>query len=635
MKRSPRRVALGGVTILLAGSALALTPSGASAQPFGYHDLKPIQQRLASGLLASELDSTTRSAQRSATARAATAFVPQKPGAHGCETALGSNVKVNTNCLNLSDPDLQGRGQSQNEPWIAADPNNPARIVASYNDYRRGDGTCGVSYTLDGGKTWTDATTPDGFVRGDFAGKPREYWQASGDTSVAWDTRGNAYLSCQAFNRGSSTSPDPDQSSAFYVYRSTGTSGASWNFPGREVTAHDDTAGAGDFLLDKQLMTVDAHADSPYADRIYVTWTTFAADGTGYIYEAHSADYGESFSAPVLVSAAYSGCTTTYDLPTPQGPCNENQDSQPFTAPDGTLYVVYNNYNNTPVGDDNRNQVLLARSTDGGSSFSPPVKVTDFYDLPDCDTYQGEGSDPGRACVVEKGTSAVSLFRANNYPVGAVDPIHPDRVVVTFGSYINRHSNEGLDCTPAGFADDGINLYDGVKTGGCNNDIVYSLSTDAGASFSGGSTDVRRLPVVSGTRAQAISDQYWQGAAFSPTGIFVASYYDRSYGDDNSTGFSDITVSATRNGTTFGHRRVTTSSMPPPTQFSGQFYGDYAALTVTRDSAYPVWSDTRTADEFLCPGTGTTTTPPSVCTGPAANAAVANDQETFTARVRP
>jgi len=37
---------------------------------------------------------------------------------------------------------------------------------------------------------WADATAPTGFVRGDAVGSRREYFQSSGDTSVAWDTRG-------------------------------------------------------------------------------------------------------------------------------------------------------------------------------------------------------------------------------------------------------------------------------------------------------------------------------------------------------------------------------------------------------------------------------------------------------------
>ena len=73
-----------------------------------------------------------------------------------------------------------------------------------------------------------------GFVRGtNFGGKARQYFQAGGDTSVAWDTKGNAYFSCQMFDRGAGVSPNQDQSSAFYVFRSTGNNGASWNFPGR------------------------------------------------------------------------------------------------------------------------------------------------------------------------------------------------------------------------------------------------------------------------------------------------------------------------------------------------------------------------------------------------------------------
>ncbi|MDQ2739144.1 MAG: glycoside hydrolase, partial [Actinomycetota bacterium] len=430
MNARRRAAALIGAGALVAVSLVALASPSASAKSFGYQNLNKIQRAHVSGLLAQELGSTV--APRKVGALQPNLGTPQQPGPYGCPSHKGTNVKVNQNCLNLTDSDLQGRGQAQNETWIAADPNNPSHLVASYNDYRRGDGTCGVSYSLNGGKTWADTTTPNGFVRGNFVGTAREYWQSSGDTSVAWDTKGNAYLSCQAFNRGSAVSPNPDQSSGFFVFRSTGTNGASFNFPGRPVATHNDTAGAGNFLLDKQLMTIDNHPGSRYADRIYVSWTTFAADGTGYIYEAHSSDYGESFSTPVLVSRDSTLCGNSYGLPTPNGRCNENQDSQPFTAPDGTLYVVYNNYNNSVAsGSDNHNQVLIARSTDGGASFSAPVKAADYYDLPDCDSYQGAGSDPGRGCVPEKGSSHNSVFRANNYPVGAVDPANPNTVVVT------------------------------------------------------------------------------------------------------------------------------------------------------------------------------------------------------------
>ncbi|MFC0437100.1 sialidase family protein [Kutzneria buriramensis] len=617
---------LATVALAAAGLGVVAVPE-AAATPFGYASLKPIQQHHVSGLLATVLNGEDP-------ANRAQALAPRdvhRAAAAPCTNSFGDDVKVNQNCLNISDTDLQGRGQAQNETWMAADPNNPAHLLASYNDYRRGDGTCGVTYSLDGGRSWADSTVPDGFTRGAaFGGAPRQYWQAGGDTSTAWDTKGNAYLSCQVFNRGAGTSANPDQSSAFYVFRSTATFGASFDFTGRPVAERDDTAGAGNFLLDKQLITVDNHAGSPFADRVYVTWTTFADDGTGYIYESHSADYGQSFSAPVLVSTTSALCDNTLGLPTPGGTCNQNQDSQPFTGPDGALYVAFNNFNNAVSGNENRSQVLLAKSTDGGASFSAPTRVGYFYELPDCAAYQN-GQDPGRACVPEKGPSANSIFRASNYPIGAVDPTHGNRVVVTYGSYINRNSNETTGCTPAGLSPStGGNLYTGVKTGTCNNDIVLSTSTNSGASFTGGSTDPRALAVVSTGAGQARTDQFWQAADFSPNGTLAVSYYDRQYGSDENLGFSDITASTSTDLSTFRHVRATSTSMPPPTQFSGTFIGDYAGIAVTGRTVYPIWSDTRAADQFLCPGTGTPTTPPAVCEGGASNASVANDEDAYT-----
>ena len=140
----------------------------------------------------------------------------------------------------------------------------------------------------------------------------------------------------------------------------------------------------------------------------------------------------------------------------------------------------------------------------------------------------------------------------------------------------------------------------------------------------------RTLPVVTTAAGQARTDQFWQAAAYTPNGTLAVSYYDRKYGADETTGFSDITLSASRSLSAFSHQRATSSSMPPPTQFAGTFYGDYAGLAVTNTTAYPVWSDTRPAELFLCPGTGTPSTPPAVCRAGAANASIANDQDIYT-----
>jgi hypothetical protein len=640
-------LALAGVGAAAAFAGVGSGGSTPSAQATPLAALTPLQQRLVSGFARA---ATEQRAGLAPNARRQAPQSLQKSLLTGCPVNRGANIRVNQNCLNLTDPDLQGRGQAQNETAIAQDPNDPRRMVASSNDYRRGDANCYSYFSGDGGRSWQDSTPPMGFTRGAaFGNVARQYWQSGGDTSVAWDTKGNVYLSCQMFMRGAAVSNNPDQSSAFYVFRSTGSGGASWNFPARPVAELNDVAGAGDQLLDKQYMTIDDHRGSPFQDRIYVTWTLFAADGTSYIYEAYSRDYGESFSTPKLVSTTSALCANTQGAPTPQGTCNANQFSQPFTGPDGALYVVWDNFNLTgvrpgegdegggdgedraaPVGVDNRAQVLLAKSTDGGNSFSAPVKVADYYDLPDCETYQGQ--NPGVACVPEKGETQNSYFRASNYPSAAVDPTDPREIDVTFGSYINRHSNERLrtPCVPQGYNPDTLQpLYDGVKTAGaCNNDILVSRSTNGGRTFTGGTADVRTLPAARDGDNQA--DQYWQWAAFDRRGRLAVSFYDRAYGNDETTGFSDVSLSGTRDGSSFGTTRVTTSSMPPATQFEGAFFGDYSGLSAD-DVAHPAWMDTRDPNLLVCrDSAGNVTQPPSVCTAAAPNAALANDQNVYT-----
>jgi hypothetical protein len=608
-----------GAFALVGGGALATQKAGASNPGF-----TKLQQRLLSGFASTELGS-------SGGLRAPLKLPNYVPTANdGCPTHIGANVKVNQNCLNLSDFNLQGRGQAQNETAVADNPGNPNQLVAGYNDYRRGDGTCGVSYSDNSGQSWTDATMPNGFVRGAaFGGVAREYFEASGDPSVAWDTKGNAYYDCMMFDRGQPTTSNPDLSSGIYVFRSTANRGASWNFTGRPVVQQSSTTFVP--LLDKPYMTVDDHAGSPFQDRIYVTWTLFAADGTANIYEAHSSDYGETFSSPVLVSGTSTLCPNGISA---ANTCDANQFSDPFVGPDGALYVVYANFNNSLSGpDDNHNQILISKSTDGGATFSAPVLVSNYYDLPDCATYQN-GADFGRACVPEKGSSQNSVFRAANYPTGAVNPTNANQVAVVFGSYINPDSNESNGCVPAGLAPSFNNAFTGVKTpGACNNDILLSVSNDGGATFTGTSTDPRSLTSVTQATGQKTTDQWWQWAGFTSTGKLVVSYYDRQYGSDETSGSMDFSLSGTSNLSAFATKRVTSSSMPLPTEFpnadgNSLFFGDYTGLSVGL-TATPIWMDTRDLDLFVCPSIS----PPALCTAIYPSGITANDQDVFTSSI--
>jgi hypothetical protein len=627
----------GLVGLLIAGLVLlpGLQEAGV-AKPMAYEHLTKMQKRLLSGFASNEIDAARGAlTKRDTTALAQVRSHGSRPfylprSAGGCAYRFGSNINMDTDCQNVSDASLAGRGQAQNETYLSEDHRRPGDLLGSSNDYRRGDGGCFSYSSTDSGRSFTDTAAPFSFTPGDvYGGAARQYWGAGGDTSSAFDTRGNSYLSCQVFNRGVPVSSNPDLSSALLVFRSTGNSGASYTFPARVVTEQPDVAGTGTRpFLDKQLLTVDDHTASPFRDRVYVTWTTFASDGSAYIYASHSWNYAKTWSPPRLVSKTSRLCTETFGAGTPNGTCNLNQFSQPFTASDGTLYVVWANFNNTPSGDDNRNQVLMAKSANGGATFSNPVKVADYYDLPDCATYTAK--DEGRACVPDKRDNT-SFFRAANYPVGVVDPTKPRRVAVTIASWINPHSKESNGCVPTGFAaDTGLNTYEGVrKPGACNNDILLSVSTNAGATFTGTTTDPRNLRSVSAGSRRAATSQWFQWADYTKDGRLAVSYYDRQYGKDELTGRSDFSLSGSRDLSHFGTRRVTTSSMPAPTQFEGTFWGDYTGLAAYHGMAHPAWSDTRTPELFAC--SAGEFEAPTLCTQRGTDGRVANDQEAFTA----
>jgi hypothetical protein len=421
---------------------------------------------------------------------------------------------------------------------------------------------------------------------------------------VAFAASGEAYYSCLVFDRGS-TSDTNSNASGFMLFRSHD-GGASWSFPGNYIAVTDGTEGID--LLDKPYIAIDTNAGSPHRGRIYVAYIQYTGGFTGAaVWLARSDDHGVTWHNSDVSGHSASLCPVTFDG-SPAGTCNLNSFPLPFISPNGDVFVVTANGNNCngalgdlgfPCGgnpNDNHAQILIRKSTDGGSTFAAPVKVSDYYDLPDCVTYTGEPFSFGTPCVPTAPLSARSVFRANNYP-SAVALSNSD-IVVNFGSYINRHSNPNLgNCRPAGInPNDLLNLYDGVgQVDGCNNDIIRSVSSDGGATFTGTSTAVWRLPSCSEELGRHFADQWWQWTAKSPIDQAVTSYYDRSYGNDQSSGEMDVTLRRAGDG----HSRVTDQSMPPSNEFPGvsgysTFMGDYAGLAVGFDSqAHPVWTDNR------------------------------------------
>ena len=164
-------------------------------------------------------------------------------------------------------------------------------------------------------------------------------------------------------------------------------------------------------------------------------------------------------------------------------------------------------------GNDNRNQVLLARSTNGGQSFSAPVKVADYYDLPDCDTYQGAGADPVRACVPEKGTVDQLGLPCHQLPVGGGRPHRqqPGRGHLRLLHQPQLQRDQRLHARP-GSPPTGSTPYAGVKDRRLQQRHRLSASRPTAARRSPAPPSTRgSCPVVTDSARQASTDQFWQG----------------------------------------------------------------------------------------------------------------------------
>lgn len=524
-----------------------------------------------------------------------TAVPPSSKGAAGCTDTDGSNVRVDIDCTNIGDAALLGRGQQQSSAAVAANPRNPANIIATSNDYREGDSRCGADFSTDGGRHWGGSLVPANFTTPGFA-TSRHYWDVGGLSSVAFDSSGEAYLVCDVFGRGSA-GDDNDAGTGIIAFRS-GDGGGSWSFPASLIDVRSGATNANN-SVNKPWLAVDTGAHSPYRDRLYVAWVTYNRAGTSAeVSFAYSADHGASWHRTGAISGSSAGLCPVTTSAASGHRCDNDQFPEPVVAPDGTVYVVFQNFNTCtelhpecdPAAGDNHDQILLVRSRNGGQSFSAPVKVADYYEFPDCFTYTHQ--DQGLGCLPTAPLSQRSVFEGSNYP-SAVATAHG--VVVSFGSYLNAHSNPDRgNCRPNGVSTRSLPRYRGVgRTNGCNNDIVVSTSTD-GMHFTGAHVPPWQLPSTN-DEGTTYADQWWQWAAPTPDGRYAVAYYDRKYGSDQRTGSLDVSLR-----TSAGTRvRVTNRSLPPDNEFPDTggysvFMGDYLGLAVGTDGvAHPVWMDTR------------------------------------------
>ena len=390
------------------------------------------------------------------------------------------------------------------EEHIAVDPSLGGRLVAAISDFslRGGSNTTKFAASTDNGTSWTESFVPLGDGNQPATGDGR-VWPYNSDPVVAIDLAGNVYLANLYFH-----SETGNNSNGLYV--SAGTDAlpdlgitAATTFP---VSVQSDPA--TNVTEDKEWIAVDNSA-SAFTGRVYVSWTHFIGN-SDMILLSSSGDHATTWSLPVQIS-----------------PSSQNgavQGSTVAVGPNGEVYVAYEVFF---VG--GKRQQFLAKSIDGGISFSAPVAVTPLFNQ----------------------LSFNSTYRKNTFASMAVAPTNGS-VYLVYAAQTSKSSS-----------------------------VQFIRSAAGGGSFS--------APLA--LNNSSAGQRLMPSLASDGAGSIHASWFDTRLAPRNSTAQYDIFATRSVNdGSAFSpNARVTSATIDAG---SASFIGDYggiAASSVT-GSAHPVWT---------------------------------------------
>lgn len=241
-----------------------------------------------------------------------------------------------------------GEPDTEAEPYLAVDPEDPNRLLAFYQEDRFPSigGARALTFALstDGGRHWQEGLLPNLTVASGGA------FDRASDPWVAFGPAHRVYCSGLAFD-------DSDPLGGILVSASSD-GGATWASP-VQVHAQSSTA-----IDDKDAIAVDTNPHSPFFGRVYVGWDISPNDPaqSQTLVMAHSADGGATYGAPA----------TIFD----QG---GNIGVIPLVGPGGIVHAIWLHY----AGPDlTSGTIESSTSTDGGDTWSPPAKVADVFAAP-------------------------------------------------------------------------------------------------------------------------------------------------------------------------------------------------------------------------------------------------------------
>jgi hypothetical protein len=255
-------------------------------------------------------------------------------------------------------------------------------------------------------------------------------------------------------------------------------------FPGYpiNVTASIGRPGSAGNSHDKAWLAVDSRPASPFANRLYLTWTNFPSSGDTQVFTTYSVDQGLTWTPAVVLETG-----AAFKWPT------HNQ-----VAPNGDVFVAYHRQpmfaNGVPNG--TSGAITVMRSTNGGATFPQSVLAFGPGQADMTFNHQGlSGAIPGTDFWLQGSVQPWIL----------TDPNVPGRIYVVANDDPDNNSQSG-DAA----------------------DVFIVRSTDSGLTWSA----PLRVDHGPGTTFQVMPT-----AAIDPiSGAIVVQYYDNRSGAMNSRG---------------------------------------------------------------------------------------------------
>lgn len=385
------------------------------------------------------------------------------------------------------------------EEEIAISPQNSQIILSAISDFAAGFNTTKYAFSSNNGASWTESYVPVDPSTGFLATGDGFFWLANSDPTVAIDKSGNAYLADLYLDA-------IDNGNGFYVSVANANTGFKFTVANTHPVKTNPSSSTTQ-LEDKPWLTVDT-SSALTSGYVYVSWSHFYNSTMDFIAFSRSTNHGKTWSAPRRIS--------------PKTQDGAVQGSSVAVGPKGEIYVVYEVF----FAGNNRQQ-FMAKSTNGGGTFSAPAAKTPmFTDL----TFN-------------------SSYRKNSFANLAVNPVNGN-VYMTY-----------------------------ADQPGANSQVEFLVSTNGGLTFS--------APAV--INDDASGQRFFTALAVDSTGVIHASWFDTRNSPSDASMYDVYATFSKDGGATFSNNaRVTVGLANAGTT---SFIGDYSGLAAAGGYAHPVWTN--------------------------------------------